>query len=224
MYHSFRAFLLGDDTIFGDKVKPVSEVKELRENSAVLANGEELFIDSVILCTGYKYDFPFLPENCQPMTADDTKIQRLSRLYKMTVHVDEPNLYFIGHLKTAPAFLVFELQAQFVAAILARQCKLPGRESMLEDIEEDFRFKRVELGYTLTQIPYCVPLIVVMKRFQDSLVELAGAGWIRPIPDKYWRCFDNCLLAMFANPHGYRKRLYPLDTDWENIPRAKLGP
>ncbi len=95
---------------------------------------------------------------------------------------------------------------------------------MLEDIEEDFRFKRVELGYTLTQIPYCVPLLVVIKRFQDSLLELAGASWIRPIPDKYMELFDNCLLAVFANPHGYRKRLYPLDTDWEKVPRTKLGP
>ncbi len=220
MYHSFRPGLLNEDSIFDDRVKPVPEVKDFNEHSVVLNNGDVLEIESVVLCTGYEYSFPFLSENCQPMTADDTDFQHLSRLYKMTVHVDEPNLYFMGMMKCTPAFLLNELQAQFIAAILSRKSKLPTKSDMLADIEADFQLK-LGIGYPRTKIPFILPAKYFIKRFQDSLLEITEDGWIRPIPDTKLEHWDSCIRVILANPNQFRSRQYPLDVNRDGIPRAK---
>ncbi len=124
------------------------------------------------------------------MTADDTKIQHLSRLYKMTVHVDQPSLYFMGMMKNTPAFPVNELQAELIAAILSGKCQLPVKSDMLADIEEDFQLK-LSLGYPPTKIPFLVPVKYFIKRFQDSVLDLTEDGWIHPIPEKDLGLWDN---------------------------------
>ena len=50
-------------------------------------------IDSIILCTGYKFEFPFLAENLKIQT---TNRMFPSQLYKGIFHAQYPNLIFIG--------------------------------------------------------------------------------------------------------------------------------
>ncbi len=154
------------------------------------------------------------------MTADDTKIQRLSRLFKMTVHVDNPQLYFMGMMKAVPAFLVFELQAQFVVAILLGKCQLPDKSDMLSDIEEEHQLK-LSVGYPPTKVTFQAPVMYFIKRFQNSLLTMTEEGWIRPIPSKVLAYWDNYILALCAHPNGYRLRQYPLDTVWDTIDQIK---
>ncbi len=121
---------LGLDAEFPERVKAVSVVQELKEHSFTLPNGEEYNIDSILLCTGYKYSFPFLPERYQPMTSawsEDEQFQRLSRLYKMTVHVDDPTLLFVGMTKYAANFPFYHFQSHFAAAILLGKVSLPDK-------------------------------------------------------------------------------------------------
>ncbi len=204
------------DSEFAQNIIPVTPVKRLREHSAIFQNGEERYIDSVILCTGYQYSFRFLPESCQPMTTDDVTIRRLSRLFQMTVHVDHPNLFFMGLTKYNPSFLTCNLQAQFVAGVLLGKCSLPSRDAMVADIEEDFRHK-LKLGIPITHTTWNSPASYFVKRFQDAILEMSQPDWITPIPVSLLEHFDNYVLAATARPNNFRTRRYPLGMNWKDV-------
>ena len=53
-------------------------VKRVLEDGVVLDDDTELKLDALILCTGYKYEFPFLSEECQISTEGE----RVTPLYK----------------------------------------------------------------------------------------------------------------------------------------------
>ncbi len=218
VYHSHRGNpYINRDTVFADNVKPVPKVKCFKQSSVILEDDSEIEIDSVVLCTGYKYDFPFLPEPCQPMTPEDEKIQALSRLYKAMIHVDYPTLYFIGMLKVIPSFIVNDLQAQFAVADLLGHTTLPDRAGMVKDIQEDFQDK-VKKGIPLKRIPACIPLQYFVVRMQEDFLAMAEPGWIAPIPRERLELFDHIVTTIFARPNDFRHRRYPIDVDWSTIP------
>ncbi len=209
------------DAEYAEKVKPVGQVKQLKEHSVVVEGGEEYNIDSIILCTGYKCSFPFLPERYQPMTSEDEQFQRLSRLYKMTVHVDDPSLLFVGGSKHGTNIGIHYLHSQYAAAVVLGKCHLPDKSAMVADVEQDFEHKR-KLGIPPTHYHYFVPMSYFLKRFQDALLEMTEPGWIVPIPEKTLHFWDNYLRAICARPNDFRFRTYPRDIDWETV--HQIGP
>ncbi len=208
------------DAVYAENVKPVGQVKQLKEHFVIIDNGEEYNIDSILLCTGYKYSFPFLPERYQPMTSEDEQSQRLSRLYKMTVHVDDPTLLFVGMTKFAANFPLHHFQSQFAAAILLGKCHLPDKSAMVADVEQDFEHKQ-KLGVPPTHYHYFVPMSYFAKRFQDSILEMTEPGWIVPIPEKTFHFWDNYVLAVCARPNDFRFSTYPRDIDWGTVPQIE---
>ncbi len=195
-------------------------MKQLQAHSVESEAGESFGIDAVILCTGYKYSFPFLPEPCQPMTIEDEKIQRLSRLYKMTVHMDETDLFFVGMSKYGTLFALTNLQSQLISAIIAKRCSLPNREAMLEDTEKDFQHK-LQLGVPANHIPWFYPSFYFVKQFQEAILGMVQPGCIQPISEELLKFWDNYVLAATARPKDFRQRRYPPDTDWRDIPQQK---
>ena len=202
------------DAKYAEKVKPVGQVKQLMEHSVIVESGEEYNIDSILLCTGYKYRFPFLPERYQPMTLEDEQFQRLSRLYKMTVHVDDPTLLFVGMTKYAANFLFYHFQSQFAAAIVLGKCHLPDKFAMVADVER-------KLGVPPTHYHYFVPMSYFVKRFQHSILEMTEPGCIMPIPEDVFHFFDNYIRAVFARPNDFRFRTYPWSVDWDTVSQTE---
>ena len=205
---------------YAEKVQPVPQVKQLKEHSVIVENGEEYNIDSIILCTGYKYSFPFLPERYQPMTSEDEQFQRLSRLYKMTVHVEDASLLFVGMTKYAADFLFYHFQSQFAAAVVLGKCSLPDKPAMMVDVEQDFEHKR-KMGVPPRHYHYLTPMSYFVKHFQDSILEMTEPGWILPIPDDVFHFFDNYFRAVFTRPNDFRFRTYPWDIDWDTVPQIE---
>ncbi len=152
------------------------------------------------------------------MKPEDEDIQRLSRLYKLTVHVNEPNLFFVGMAKYGPHFRLSNFQSQLVSAILTKNCSLPHKEAMLKDIEEDFRDK-TQLGVPVNHIPWFYPSHYFLKRCQDSILEMVEPGCIEKIPGELMEYWDYFVLAATAQPNDYRRRRYPLDIKWKGIPQ-----
>lgn len=71
----------------------------------------ELF-DTIIWCTGYNYDFPFL--NAASGVELEAKDRRCSPLYEQLWHAEHPNIAFIGLPHSVLPFPLFELQAEAV--------------------------------------------------------------------------------------------------------------
>jgi len=55
-------------------------IARMTSDAAILKNGERLEADTLLLCTGYRFAFPFLSDECRPrilhdgqVTADDQR-------------------------------------------------------------------------------------------------------------------------------------------------------
>ena len=94
-------------------------------------------VEVLIFCTGYQYSFPFL----------DTKIcPRLENrvvwpLYKHMIHIDYPQLCFIGIPIQICPFPQFDLQVRLFVKTLTGDLVLPSREEMLADTQYEMETK-----------------------------------------------------------------------------------
>ncbi|KAK8087723.1 hypothetical protein PG997_002684 [Apiospora hydei] len=110
-------------------------------------------IHHVLFATGYLASFPFLgPDLEQPLTkpqdADGSVIvtadaKTVHNLHEDIFYIPDPSLAFIGVTQYASTFSLYDIQAQFLAAVWAGRARLPSLEVMRE--EQRRRKGRVEL-------------------------------------------------------------------------------
>jgi dimethylaniline monooxygenase (N-oxide forming) len=109
------------------KVKP--DVRELQGDRIAFADGSSEPFDAVIYATGYKTSFPFLKP--EVFEVRDNKVA----LYRRTLPPQLPGLYFVGLLQPIGATIpLVEIQARWLAAVLAGEVKLPDRTTMEAEI------------------------------------------------------------------------------------------
>jgi hypothetical protein len=62
-------------------------IKSLNASSMILENDEEIDLDAMVMCTGYKYKFPFLSEEII-----STEGEHVTPLYKHVLHLNYHSL------------------------------------------------------------------------------------------------------------------------------------
>lgn len=88
-------------------------------------------VDAIIWCTGYRVELPFL----DPGFLGDAPESH--PLYKRVLHLDVPDLLFVGLMQsTGSAFPIVELQGRLAAGFLAGTWAPPSRAAMAKDCEE----------------------------------------------------------------------------------------
>jgi hypothetical protein len=105
-------------------------ISRLEETRVIFADGSESPADAIIAATGYRINFPFLPE-------------RLGRgqgwefpLYRRILSPHADGLAFIGILEPGPGLLeIVERQAAWLGEALAGRLPLPGHEHMWKAID-----------------------------------------------------------------------------------------
>ncbi|CAI9108542.1 OLC1v1008167C2 [Oldenlandia corymbosa var. corymbosa] len=109
------------------------QIKECHENGEVcFEDGASIIADIILHATGFYYDFSFLKTN-GVVTVDDNQV---GPLYKHVFRPQlAPTLSFVGIPKQTVNFLVMELQAKWIAEVLAGKVALPSKEEMMTDIE-----------------------------------------------------------------------------------------
>lgn len=120
-----------------DNVTEQAGVKELTQNGVLFRNGDSAEIDVLLLCTGYRFTFPFLSKECKVKIEDE----RVTPLYKHIFHSEYPSLSFIGICKTVCPFPQFHNQAFLIKNMVEGIIKLPSRAEMDDDIERDYRWR-----------------------------------------------------------------------------------
>lgn len=104
------------------------------ENTAYFGDGTSKQVDAIILCTGYKHHFPFLPDDLRLKTAN-----RLATadLYKGVVWVHNPKLFFLGMQDQWFTFNMFDAQAWWVRdAIMSRIAIPSSKAELLKDVAD----------------------------------------------------------------------------------------
>jgi trimethylamine monooxygenase len=112
--------------------KPALE--KLDGKTAFFADGTTKDIDAVILCTGYKHYFPFLPDDLRLKTAN-----RLATadLYKGVVYVHNPKMFYLGMQDQWFTFNMFDAQAWYVRDIIMGKIEVPAdKQALMADVSE----------------------------------------------------------------------------------------
>lgn len=118
-------------------------------------DGTSKEIDAIILCTGYKHHFPFLPDDLRLKTAN-----RLAAadLYKGVVYTGNPDLFYLGMQDQWYTFNMFDAQAWWVRDCIMGRITLPdqagleadpkAREAAEDALEDDYACIAYQGGYT----------------------------------------------------------------------------
>ena len=156
-----------------DNVRQTLGVESLSENSAKMKDGGECGIDVVLLCTGYRFSFPFLSEDCHLKIEEE----RVMPLYKHIIHTEFPSLAFIGICKVVLPFPHFECQVKFTLSAWEDVFKLPSREEMDADIQQDFEWRQS------TGMPtrYAHHLSKLQWSYNDMLADLGKFPRLDPL-------------------------------------------
>ncbi|XP_020300440.1 flavin-containing monooxygenase FMO GS-OX-like 4 [Pseudomyrmex gracilis] len=108
----------------------VAGVESVHENAFHLKDGTIVdAVDVFLFCTGYKYSFPFLDENCG-VRIDDNYI---TPLYKHLINIEHPSMCIVGVPTIVLPFPMFHMQVQYFLALLENRATLPAKSVMLED-------------------------------------------------------------------------------------------
>ncbi|GKY97061.1 hypothetical protein MPSEU_000664700 [Mayamaea pseudoterrestris] len=95
---------------------------------------ESVSFDTIIFCTGYEYQFPFINAASNlPLTLGG---RRVAPLFEQLWHAMEPNVAFLGLPHSVLPFPMFELQAEALLHQWLKQWTLPNKDVVLRLAEE----------------------------------------------------------------------------------------
>ncbi|XP_050090721.1 uncharacterized protein LOC126574513 isoform X2 [Anopheles aquasalis] len=119
--------------VFPANVIQVPDVVRIGAQSVEFGNGATFPVTLIFYCTGFRYSFPFLGEECG-ITVEDNHVQPL---YKHWININQPTMAFIGLPFYVCATLMFELQTRFCVAFYTGRLPMPTRQEMERDHERE---------------------------------------------------------------------------------------
>ncbi|SUZ32712.1 4-hydroxyacetophenone monooxygenase [Roseibaca ekhonensis] len=128
----YRSAPMGFDWPSNWEEKPALE--RVDGNTAYFKDGTSKDVDAIILCTGYKHSFNFLPDDLRLKTAN-----RLAAadLYKGVVWVHNPKLFYLGMQDQWFTFNMFDAQAWWVRDAIMGKLAIPeDKAELLADVAE----------------------------------------------------------------------------------------
>ena len=111
--------------------REVPALIKVDDRTAFFKDGTSQEVDAIILCTGYKHHFPFLPDDLRLKTSNRLVA---SNLYKGVVWTHNPSLFYLGMQDQWYTFNMFDAQAWYVRDIILGKISLPSYEEMEKDV------------------------------------------------------------------------------------------
>ena len=117
-----------------DNWQEVPALLKVDGKTAHFKDGSQKEVDAIILCTGYKHHFPFLPDDLRLKTAN-----RLAAadLYKGMAWVHNPNLFYLGMQDQWFTFNMFDAQAWWARDVMMGKIEIPSdKAALMADVVE----------------------------------------------------------------------------------------
>ncbi len=117
-----------------DNWEEVPALVKVDGNTAYFKDGTSKKVDAIILCTGYKHFFNFLPDDLRLKTAN-----RLAThdLYKGVVYVHNTKMFYLGMQDQWFTFNMFDAQAWWVRDAIMGKIEIPAdKQVLLDDVKE----------------------------------------------------------------------------------------
>ncbi|CZR67452.1 uncharacterized protein PAC_17351 [Phialocephala subalpina] len=113
---------ISDVKFLNPKLRSISFINDATENN----------IDIILLCTGYEYQYPFLPR-----VEIDNEGQRVVDLWEHMFWIPDITLAFVGLPKMSAIFTVIEAQSAYIARVLACRLSTPFKTTMQQLTNEE---------------------------------------------------------------------------------------
>ena len=193
---------------FPQNVTQVSAIKTAVEDGVELSNGTRLAVDSILLCTGYDYQFPFLDPSCGVSLVDN----RISTLYKQTFNAKFPSMAFLGVYRQVLSCFQFQIQSLWVISVWFGDKTLPASAEMIEESDREYR-DRLASGLTVRQAHLLGPMQWAYA------AELANLAEVSPIPRVVEDIYEEVHRQREYNLIHYKKENYTIidAKRWEKI-------
>lgn len=176
-------------------------------STAYFADGSSRHVDAIILCTGYKHHFPFLPEELRLKTTN--RLWPLN-LYKGVFWEQNPRLVYLGMQDQWYSFNMFDAQAWYARDVILGRIALPElavmraedlawrqEEETLETAQQMFEFQGEYIRQLIAATDY--------PSFDIAAVNETFLRWKK---DKYEsimgyrdKCHRSLITGTLATPH-----------------------
>ncbi|XP_014236219.1 flavin-containing monooxygenase FMO GS-OX-like 4 [Trichogramma pretiosum] len=111
-----------------DGFTQVQGIDRFENDKFILKDKTAIAADVLMLCTGYKFSYPFLDDNCG-ISVDDNYV---SPLYKHLINITRPTMCFIGIPTVVVPFPMFHMQVQYFLSVLKGK-RLPSKDDQIAD-------------------------------------------------------------------------------------------
>ena len=112
-----------------DNWSVVPKLDRVEGKTAHFSDGTSKAVDAIILCTGYKHHFPFLPDELRLKTAN---VLASDDLYKGVVWNHNTDLFYLGMQDQWYTFNMFDAQAWWVRDAIMGRIDIPTDMAALE--------------------------------------------------------------------------------------------
>ena len=159
----------------------------IKSNSILLEDGCEVDVDTILMCTGYAYSYPFLGDKCGITVGRD----RITPLDKHLIHTQYPTLCIVGICKYTVAFPHIDHQIRFFLATLDRNYEMDA------DTRADYE-RRLESG-----MPHRYAHHMGKARLREYHTDISKTSGIPPLPPVLFNVYEYVVKKPF-------RRLYEL--------------
>lgn len=197
-------------------VTQVAKLHQVTREGVEMADGRVLDVDSILLCTGYEYDFPFL----SPASEITLRNNRIHKLYKHTFNVSYPSMAFVGICTTVLPWPMFHQQVEWILSMWFGDRSLPPRKEMEEASDKDHQW-RVSCGLK----PHFMG--PHQWAFRDELMHMSGLNPATPLEGGFgvfWRkssqreLYDAVAVERSNNLMSYKNKTYKFDNGkWKEV-------
>lgn len=165
----------------------------------------------VIVCTGYKYTYPFLSVDGGLCVEQSVYVRPL---FKECINIEQPTMFVLGVPFRMIPFQVVDLQARFCLAHLGRSeageddgvGAWPNRDQMLATHEADMQLRREKYG------AHMLRHLHMLDTFQAQyFADLARLGGLEPIKSHVLRIYEESARFRMTDPALYRQQRFRLE-------------
>jgi trimethylamine monooxygenase len=114
-----------------DNISEVPPLVKVDGNTCYFQDGTTKDVDAIILCTGYKHHFPFMPNSLRLICRN---VLATPMLYKGVAFINNPNVFYLGMQDQWYTFNMFDAQAWWVRDVIMGRIDIPNHATMQADI------------------------------------------------------------------------------------------
>lgn len=164
---------------------PKGAINSIKGKKITFNDGTEEVVDVIIQCTGYKVEFPLLPEEIRNVPLVDN--------YKFIFNNEDPTLAFVGYVRPVVGSIsgITEIQSRFVGKVFSGKCGLPSREQRHQEAMKDKEFWDNFFKDSSRRLATLV----------DGYTYIDDIGSLCGIKPDYWG-------LLWRNPHGWLLALF----------------